>query len=51
MIDSEYSTNIHKSLNTSIGTVIRNPEMSKFVSDHLINKKQYVKLFRKMVEH
>ena len=32
---------IHKSLNVSIGTVMKNPEMLKFVSDHL----------RKMCEH
>ena len=29
MVDSEYSTNIYKSLNISIGTVMRNPEMLK----------------------
>ena len=32
---------IHKSLNVSIGTVMKNPEMLKFASDHL----------RKMCEH
>ena len=39
MVDSEYSTNIHKSLNVSIGTVMRNPEMLKFVPGHLKTKK------------
>ena len=29
MVDSEYSTNIYKSLNFSIGAVMRNPEMLK----------------------
>ena len=29
MVDSEYSTNIYKSLNVNIGTVMRNPEMLK----------------------
>ena len=39
MIDSEYSTNIYKSSNISIGTAMRNPEMLKFVTDHLKTKK------------
>ena len=39
MVDNEYSTNIHKSLNISIGTVMRNPVMLKFVPDHLKTKK------------
>ena len=39
MVDSEYSTNIYKSFNISTGTVMRNPEMSKFVSDDLKTKK------------
>ena len=30
---------IYKSLNISIGTVMRNPEMLKFVPDHLKTKK------------
>ena len=36
MVDS---VDIYKSLNISIGTVIRNPEMVKFVPDHLKTKK------------
>ena len=40
MVDSEYSTDIYyKSLNISIGTVMRNPEMLKFVPDHLKTRK------------
>ena len=36
MVNSQYSTNNYKSLNISTGwTVIRNPEMLKFVPDHL----------------
>ena len=31
--------NTHKSLNISIGTVMKNPEMLKFVPDHLKTKK------------
>ena len=30
--------NVYKSLNISIGTVMKNPEMLKFVSDHLKTK-------------
>ena len=30
---------IYKSLNVIIGTVMKNPEMLKFASDHLKNKK------------
>ena len=39
MVDSDYSTNICKSVNISIGTVMRNPEMLKAVPDHLKTKK------------
>ena len=39
MVDSEYSTNIYKSLNISIGTVMLNPEMLKPVLDHRNTKK------------
>ena len=38
MVDSDYSTNICKSVNISIGTVMRNPEMLKVVPDHLKTK-------------
>ena len=30
---------IYKSLNISIGTIMKNPEMLKFVPDHLKTKK------------
>ena len=33
MVDGVY---IHKSLNINIGTVMKNPEMLKFVPDHII---------------
>ena len=39
MVDSEYSMDIYKSLNISIGTVMKNPEMLKIVPDHLKTKK------------
>ena len=36
MVDS---MDIYRSLNISIGTVMKNPEMLKFVPDHLKTKK------------
>ena len=39
MVDSEYSIDIYKSVKISIGTGIKNPEMFKFVPDHLKTKK------------
>ena len=36
MVDSIY---IYQSLNISIGTVMKNPDMFKFVADHLKIKK------------
>ena len=35
MVGRGYSTNICKPLNISIGTVMRNLEMLKFVPDHI----------------
>ena len=35
------SINIYKSLNISIRTVMKNPEMLKFVPDYLKTKKMY----------
>ena len=43
MVDSEYSTNIYKSLNINMGTIMRNPEMLKFVPNHLKTKMHGVK--------
>ena len=39
MVDSEFSTNIYTLLNISIGIIMRNPEILKFVPDHLKTKK------------
>ena len=39
MVNSEYSTENHKSSKSSIGKVMKNPEMLKFVPDHLKSKK------------
>ena len=38
MLDSEYNMDIYKSLQTSIGAVMRTPEMLKFVPNHLKTK-------------
>ena len=39
MVDSEYSMDIYKSLYSSIGTVMRNLGMLKFVPDHIKTRK------------
>ena len=39
MVDSEYNTDNHKSPKISIGAVIKNSEMLKFVFDRLKSKK------------
>ena len=39
MVDGEYSMDIYKSVKISIGTVMKNPEMLKFVPDHLKTEK------------
>ena len=39
MVDIKYSTDIYKSAKISIGTVMRNPEILKFVPDYLKTKK------------
>ena len=39
MVDSEYNVGIYKSVKISIGAAMRNPEMSKFVLDHVKTEK------------
>ena len=39
MVDSECDVDIYKSVKISIGVVIRNSEILKFVFDHLKTKK------------
>ena len=39
MVYSEYSADNYKPLKISIGSMIKNPEMLKFVSDHLKTKR------------
>ena len=48
MIDSEYSMEIFKSWNISIGTVMKNPEMLKFVPDHVKTKKMFKHVVKKL---
>ena len=38
MVDNEYSISIYKSVKISTGTVMKNPEMLKFVPEHLKTK-------------
>ena len=39
MVKNENSHDNYKTLKLSIGTITKNPEMLKFVSDHLKTKK------------
>ena len=39
MVDSEYSPDKYKSLKISIGAIIKNPEIPRFVPYHLNTKK------------
>ena len=48
MADSDYSTDNYKSLKISIGTVIKNPEMVRFIPNHLKTKSMYKNAVRKL---
>ena len=39
MVDSEYTMDIYKFVKISIGIIMRNPEMLKFIPNHLKTKK------------
>ena len=39
MVDHDYSMDTYKSIKIITGTIMRNPEMFKFVPDHLKTKK------------
>ena len=41
MVDREHSTNIYKSLKIITGVVMKNPEVLKFVPDHLKTKEMH----------
>ena len=38
MVDTEHSMGIYKSVRISSGTVMKNPQMLKFVADHFKTK-------------
>ena len=40
MVDSKYSSDNYKTLKTSTGAIIKDPEMLRFVPDHLNAKAQ-----------
>ena len=40
-VHGHYSMDIYESVKISAGTVMRNPELLKFVPDHLNTKKMY----------
>ena len=48
MVDSEYSTDIYRTLNISVGIVMTNPEMIKFVPNHPKAKKLYKHAVKKL---
>ena len=49
MFDSENSTDNCKTLKISIGTIIKNPEMLKFVPDQLETKKTCKNAIKKLL--
>ena len=48
MADSDYSTDNYKSLKISIGTVIKNPEMIRFIPYHHKTKSMCKNAVRKL---
>ena len=48
MVDSEYSMGIYQSAIISIVTVMENPEMLKFVPDHLKSKQMCKHAIKKL---
>ena len=48
MVDSKFIIGTYKSAKISIGTVMRNPEMFKFVPDHIKTKKMGKLVFEKL---
>ena len=49
MVDSEYSPGNHKSSKISIGAIIKNTEMLKFVPDYLKTKKMCKHAVKKLL--
>ena len=50
MFISEYSMDIYRSVKIDIGTVTKNPELLKFVPDHLRTKKKKKKMCKHAVK-
>ena len=48
MAESEYSRDNYKALKISIGTIIKNPEMAKFIPDHLKGNKMCKNAVKKL---
>ena len=48
MADSEYNMDIYRSVEISIGAVMRNPEILKFLPDHLKTKKMCKNAVKKL---
>ena len=48
IVDSEYNMEIQKSVKISIGIVMRNRDMLKFVSDHLKIQKLFKNAVKKL---
>ena len=48
MVDSEYRVDNYKSLEISIGVVIKHSEMLRFIPDHLKTKKMCKDDFKKL---
>ena len=44
-----HSMDVYKSLNINIGTVMKNPEMLKFVPDHLKTKQMCNYVVKKLI--
>ena len=48
MVDREYNMDIYKPIKIIIGKVMRNPQMLKFVPDHLKTKETCKNLVKKL---
>ena len=49
MVNSENSPDNYKTLKVELGTIIKNPEILKFVLDHLNTKKVCKKAVKKLL--
>ena len=49
MAESEYSTNNYNSLKISVGATIKNPEIIRFIPDHIKTKTVYKNAAKKLL--